>query len=154
MDGHNILVPYNFTSNDEKSIDLVIQTFGQHKDAAITLFHAYIPVPDIEISDKTVMSRIASNLNYLRQKLNELEMEIVRAKDRLIDAGFSGDKVNYVFKPQEKDTAQEIIDQANKGKYTGIVLNRSPASIRKFFTPSVSKKVVKALKNLELYMVG
>lgn len=154
MDGHNILVPYNFTSNDEKSIDLVIQTFGQHKDAAITLFHAYIPVPDIEISDKTIMSRIGGNLNYLRQKINELEAELDKARDRLVSAGFSNDKVRYVFKPQEKDTAQEIIDHASKGKFTGIVLNRSPGSIRSFFTPSVSKKVTKALKDLELYMVG
>jgi hypothetical protein len=154
MDGHKILVPYNFTSTDEKSIDLVIQTFGQHQDAEITLFHSYIPVPDIDVSDKTVMSRMAGNLNYLRQKITELEAEIIKARDRLINAGFTSDRVNYVFKPQEKDAAQEIIDQANKGKFTGIVLNRSPNNIRKFFTLSVSKKVIKALKNLELYMVA
>ena len=154
MDGHKILVPYNFTSNDVKSIDLVIQTFGQYQDAEITLFHSYIPVPDIDVSDKTVMSRMAGNLSYLRQKINELEIEIKKARDRLVSAGFAIEKVNYIFKPQEKDTAQEIIDQANKGRFTGIVLNRSPNSIRNFFTLSVSKKVIKALKNLELYMVA
>ena len=154
MDGHKILVPYNFTSSDEKSIDLVIQTFGQHQDAEITLFHSYIPVPDIDVSDKTVMSRMAGNLSYLRQKITELEVEIIKARDRLISAGFPNERVSYVFKPQEKDTAQEIIEHANKGKFTAIVLNRSPSSIRKFFTVSVSKKVIKALKNLELYMVG
>ncbi len=154
MDGHKILVPYNFTSNDEKAIDLVIQTFGQHQDAEVTLFHSYIPVPDIDVSDKTVMSRMAGNLSYLRQKITELEAEIIKARNRLIGAGFPDESVNYVFKPQDKDTAQEIIEQAHKGKYTTIVLNRSPVSIRKYFTFSVSKKVIKALKNLELYMVG
>jgi hypothetical protein len=154
MDGHKILVPYNFTSNDEKSIDLVIRTFGQHQDAEITLFHSYIPVPDIDVSDKTVMSRMAGSLSYLRQKITELEGDIIKARDRLVSAGFTDERVNYVFKPQEKDAAQEIIDQANKGKYTALVLSRSPGSIRKFFTLSVSKKVTKALQNLELYMVG
>jgi hypothetical protein len=154
MAGQKILVPYNFTTNDEKSIDLVIQNFGQRQDVRITLFHVYLPVPNIEIDDKTVMSRIAGNLSYLRQKINDLEVEIVKARDRLIDAGFAKESVNYIFKPQDKDTAHEIIDQAYSGEFTGIVLSRSPASIRKFFTPSVSKRVTKALGHLELYMVG
>ena len=126
MAGHKILVPYNFTASDEKSIDLVIQNFKQHPDARITLFHVYLPVPNIEIDDKTVMSRISGNLSYLRQKINDLEVEIVKARDRLISAGFAKENVNYIFKPQDKDTAQEIIDQAYNGEFSGIVLSRSP----------------------------
>jgi hypothetical protein len=154
MAGQKILVPYNFTANDEKAIDLVIQNFGPHQDVRITLFHVYLPVPNIEVSDKTVMSRIAGNLSYLRQKINDLEVAIVKARDRLISAGFPKEGVSYIFKPQDKDAAQEIIEHAYNGEFTGIVLNRSPASIRKFFTPSVSKRVEKALQHLELYMVG
>ena len=154
MAAKKILVPYNFTANDEKAIDLVIQNFGQHPDTRITLFHVYLPVPNIEINDKTVMSRISGNLSYLRQKINDMEVEIVKARDRLIDAGFPKEKVNYVFKPQDKDAAQEIIEQAYSGAFTDIILNRSPASIRKFFTASISKRVEKALQHLELYMVG
>ena len=149
-----ILVPYNFTANDEKAIDLVIQNFSQHPDTRVTLFHVYLPVPNIEVSDRTVMSRISGNLSYLRQKINDLEAEIVKARDRLIDAGFPMEKVNYTFKAQDRDAAQEIIEQAIAGEFTGIVLNRSPASIRKFFTASISKRVEKALQHLELYMVG
>ena len=154
MAATKILVPYNFTANDEKAIDLVIQNFSQHPDTRVTLFHVYLPVPNIEVSDRTVMSRISGNLSYLRQKINDLEAEIVKARDRLIDAGFPMEKVNYTFKAQDRDAAQEIIEQAIAGEFTGIVLNRSPASIRKFFTPSVSKRVVRALQHLELYMVG
>lgn len=154
MAAKKILVPYNFTANDEKAIDLVIQNFSQHPETRITLFHVYLPVPNIEINDKTVMSRISGNLSYLRQKINDMEVEIVKARDRLIDAGFPKEKVNYIFKPQDKDAAQEIIEQAYNGEFTDIVLNRSPASIRKFFTPSISKRVEKALQHLELYMVG
>jgi hypothetical protein len=154
MAAKKILVPYNFTANDEKAIDLVIQNFSQHPDTRVTLFHVYLPVPNIEVSDRTVMSRISGNLSYLRQKINDLEAEIVKARDRLIDAGFPRERVNYTFKAQDRDAAQEIIEQAINGEFTGIVLNRSPASIRKFFTPSVSKRVVRALQHLELYMVG
>jgi nucleotide-binding universal stress UspA family protein len=148
-----ILVPYNFTSSDEKTLDFVIQQFDQQRDAAVTLFHAYVPVPDIEISDKTVMSRIAGNITYLRQKIYDLEEALQQARQRLISAGFAEDKVDYVFKPLEKEAALDIIQHAGRGVYTTIVLNRNPSKIRKFFMPSVSKKVTKALKNIDLYMV-
>jgi hypothetical protein len=154
MAAKKILVPYNFTANDERAIDLVIQNFSQHPDARITLFHVYLPVPNIEINDKTVMTRISGNLSYLRQKINDLEAEILKARDRLLEAGFAKERVNHVFKPQERDAALEIIDHAIGGEFTDIVLNRSPASIRKFFTPSISKRVVKALQHLEIFMVG
>ena len=154
MAAKKILVPYNFTANDERAIDLVIQNFSQHPDTRVTLFHVYLPVPNIQIDDKTVMSRISGNLSYLRQKINDMEVEIVKAKDRLISAGFAKEMVGYIFKPQDKDTAQEIIEQVYNGEFTGIVLSRSPTSIRKFFAPSVSKRVTKALQHLDLYMVG
>lgn len=149
-----ILVPYNFTENDEKAIDLVIDSFGREGDVEITLFHTYVPVPDIEVSDKTVMARLSGNMSYLRQKKNELEKAIADAAQRLIDAGFTKEKVHYVFVPRQKETAQEIIDLANSGQFTAIVLNHSPSKIRKFFTTSTSKKVAKALTHKKLYIVG
>lgn len=154
MDTLKILVPYNFTGNDEKAIDLVVDSFGREKDAEITLFHTYVPVPDIEVSDKTVMARLSGNMSYLRQKKNELEKAIADAVQRLIHAGFAKEKVHYIFTPRHKETAQEIIDLAINGEFTGIVLNHNPSKIRKFFTTSISKKVAKALMHKKLYIVG
>jgi nucleotide-binding universal stress UspA family protein len=154
MGAQNILVPYNFTQNDEKAIAVVIDSYGQQPDTQITLFHAYVPIPNIEISDKTVMQRMAGNLAYLRQKNYDLQEELKRAQQRLVSAGFSEKNVQCIFKPQEKETAQEIIDQAVKGRYTAIVLNHHPSKIRKYFTPSVTKRVARALKDIELTVVG
>ena len=154
MGAQNILVPYNFTQNDEKAIAFVIDSYGPQPDTRITLLHAYVPVPDIEISDKTVMRRLAGNLAYLRQKKYDLKEELQQARLRLVTAGFSEKNVQCIFKPQEKETAQEIIDQAVKGKFTAIVLNHHPSKIRKYFTPSVTKRVARALKGVELTVVG
>ena len=149
-----IMVPYNFTVNDEKTIDFVVDSFGRETDAEITLFHTYVPVPDIEVSDKTVMARLSGNMSYLRQKKNELEKAIANAAQRLIDAGFTKEKVHYIFSPRQKETAQEIIDLAIQGRFTGIVLNHNPSKIRQFFTTSISKKVAKELMHMKLYIVG
>ena len=149
-----ILVPYNFTRNDEKAVTFVIHSFSQVEDTEITLFHTYVPVPDIEVSDKTVMARLSGNLSYLRQKIYDLEQSIKDAAERFIEAGFPEEKVHYIFKPRHKETAQEIIDQALEGKFGAIVLNHNPHKIRKFFMPSISKKVSKALMHKELYVIG
>jgi hypothetical protein len=153
MGNQKILVPYNFTSLDEKALDFVIQQYGKDQNAEVTLFNAYISVPSLEVSDKTVMQRVGESLSYLRQKIAESEAGIKNAMDRLKEGGFASDKVHYVFKPQEKDVAQEIIDLARKGQFTTVILNRNPRKIARFFTASVSKKVSKALNDLTLYIV-
>ena len=75
MEVKKILVPYNFTGNDQKALDFVIQRYGQDANVEITLFHAYTAVPKIDVSDKTTMTLMNSNLSYLRQKITELEIE-------------------------------------------------------------------------------
>ncbi len=154
MAAQKILVPFNFTRNDEKAIAFVIDRFSHQPDTQITLFHAYIPVPKIEISDKTVMSRIAGNLAYLRQKNYDLEEALDQTQTRLVKAGFSEQNIKRIFKPQEKEISQEIIEQAAKGEFTTIVLNHNPSKIKRYFTPSVTKKVARALKDIELSIVG
>ncbi len=64
-----VLVPYNYTKNDEKTLDFVTQRYSQTEDVTITLMHVYIPVPDVEVSDRTVMARLIENMAYLRQKI-------------------------------------------------------------------------------------
>ncbi len=154
MTSQKILVPYNFTGNDEKAIEFVMRTFRPDPEVDITLFHTYVPIPEIEVSDKSVMARMAGNLSYLRQKRNELEAALAAAAGRLIEAGFSEDRVRCIFKRRQKETAQEIIDHAVNGEFSTIVLNHSPGKIRKFFTTSISKKVEKALQFKKIYIVG
>lgn len=154
MSLQKLLLPYNFTKTDEKCLDFIIQRFVKDQEIDITLFHAYKSVPVVEIADKTVMKRLSANLAYLRQIIRESESEIVNVKERLINAGFTSDRVHSVFKPQDKGTALEIIEYARSGAFDIIVLNHNPSGITKFFMGSVSKKVSKALNDLEIIMVA
>lgn len=150
-----ILMPYNFTRNDERAVAYVIDSFlDLQEDTEITLFHTYVPVPDIEVSDKTVMARISGNISYLRQKIYDLEKTMKNAAGRLIEAGFPEEKVHCIFRPRHKETAQEIIDYATQGDFGVIILNHSPHRVSNFFMPSISKKVSKALMHKEIYVIG
>ncbi len=148
-----VLVPYNYTKNDEKALDFVTQRYGQTDDVTITLMHVYIPVPDVEVSDRTVMARLIENMAYLRQKIRDAEEAIVAAKKGLIAAGFQEARVHTVFKEKGKDVAQDIIELVRQGRFSTLILNRQPSRITRFFTPSISKKVSRELSDVDIITV-
>jgi len=154
MAGRKVLVPYNFTANDEKALDFVIRKFAPEGDVAVILFNAYTPVPEVQVRNNPIMDRMSANLAYLRQKVREQEEELKGAKKRLVQNGFSEDRVDCVFKPMRKDVAREVVDLARKERCDVVVVNRNPANIKRFFTISVAERVTRDLKDIEVVVVA
>lgn len=154
MPGRKILAPYNFTSSDEKALDFIIRKFALDEDASVTLFNTYAPVPEIQVRNNPIMERMSSNLAYLRQKIREREEELKSVRNRLIQNGFSPDRVNCVFKPMRKDVAREVTELAQKEHFDVVVVNRNPSNIKRFFTVSVADKVTRELKDVEVIVVA
>ena len=144
-----ILLPYNFTIYDEKALDFVIKTFANQKDAKITLFYTYTPLPELDM-ETPVLTQMKGAVRSLSQELNEKEIGLKSAREALLRRGFSGDQVDYTFKKRMKSIADEIIDVASKGHYTVLVLNRQPGKATRLFARSVHNKVLSALKNVTI----
>jgi hypothetical protein len=153
MDRQKVLVPYNFTNYDDKALDFVIRRFADDKGVEVTLFNAYTPLPKIEFRSSPIMEKMSSNLAYLQQKIHEQETGIKQAREKLFQNGFSSDRVHYIFKALNKDVAQDIIDFVLGNEFDVVVLNRNPGKITRFFTVSVSNKVMKSLKEVAVYVV-
>jgi hypothetical protein len=153
MDKQKVLVPYNFTDYDKKALDFVTRRFADDKAAEVTLFNAYTPVPKIELRRSQVMEKISSNLAYLQQKIYEQENCIKQAREKLIQNGFSSNRVHYIFRALNKDVAQDIVDLVLDKSFDMVILNRNPGKITRFFTGSVSNKVMKSLKQIDVYVV-
>lgn len=153
MASQKILLPYNFTSYDQKALDFVVRTFAQVKDVEITLFNSYTAVPEIEQTDSPLMDKLRGNMTYLSQRIHEQEEGLKVAKRNLLENGFSEDQIHYVFKPRRKDISGEIIDLALNGQYNLVVINRKPGKVTRFFTGSVLNKVASALKNVTICLV-
>ena len=137
MASQKLLLPFNFTPNDIKALEFVLQTFKPTKDLEITLFHAYTPVPDIEASGHSVMGKLKANV-----------------MKQLVDEGFPETFIRTVFRPRKWDVATEIIDLAQDEHFDFIVLNHKPGRVSRFFTGSVFNKVVMALKNTTVCIVS
>lgn len=149
-----ILLPYNFTPIDQKTVNFVIETFIHLKNIEITVFNAYTPVPKIETDASSITVKLRSGLGYLSQKLSEQETELNKVKQKLIQCGFSINKTQSIFKSRKKDIAREILELALKNQYDIIVLNRKHAKATSFFSASVSHKVVNSLKGTTVCIVS
>lgn len=154
MSGQKILIPFNFTSNDQKSINFVIKTFAGQKDAEVTLFHAYTPPPQIEASRQTVTAKLSSNISFINKRIADQKEALHQELVKLSDGGFDAGNLSCVFRPRNKDVSAEIIDQANKWRCNVVVLNHKPGKITRFFTGTVFTKVVAGLTNKTVCIVS
>ncbi len=145
MTTHKILVPSNFMSNDDKTLNFVIQKYANDKNAHITLFHAYTPIPEIEMRNNPVMEKMLGNLSYQRQYLQQKEKELQKAKEKLIMGGFIDSQLDFIFTSLKRDVATDIIRLVREKNFNTVVMSRTPGKIARFFTRSISKRLSERL---------
>jgi nucleotide-binding universal stress UspA family protein len=149
-----ILLAYNFTPLDQKAVDFANNAFAHLKDAEITLFNAYTPVPEIETADTSITGKLKSSMGYLTQQVALRKEELNEVRQMLLMGGFGEGQINTEFRPRKKDIASEIIEFARSNGYDVVVLNRKPARVTRFFSGSVSHKVVMNLKDTTVCIVS
>jgi hypothetical protein len=148
MAAQKILVPYNFTVHEWRAFDFIISTFAGRRDVKITLFNAYVPLPEIDFRSNPEMKKLTSGMIFLSEELKKKEFGLKSAKDYFSGKGFSEEQVDYVLKRKEKDIADEIIDAAVNGHYTVVVLARTPGKVSRLLARNVHEKVLRVLKNV------
>jgi hypothetical protein len=153
MVGQKILVPYNFTANDQKAIDFVIRMFKDRDEIDITLFHAFTPAPEVDVQNNPIMEKMSRNLSYLRQKIHGDEARLKAAREVLLASGFAANRVQCVFQPGKRDIAQDILDRIRDDGYDTVVLNRTAGKMTRFFSGNVFTKVVLAVADVTVLIV-
>jgi len=154
MAGKRLLLPQNFTPNDRKALDFVVDTFGQLDDVEVTLFHVYTPPPPVEVSQSNVTEKLRGNMSFLQQQINEKQAGMKAIKAELVEKGFAETSIHQVFRPRKRDIAGEIIDLYGQKHFEYLVLNRKPGKVSRFFTASVSHKALATLKNTTVCVVS
>ena len=149
-----ILVAYNFTNLDQKALDFVVSAFGHLEGIEITIFHAYTPVPEIETEESLVTGKLKGSLSYLSQQIMQRENDLKAVVTKLGQDGLPETQIITVFKPRKKDIASELIDLTRDTKFDVMVLNRKAARVARFFSGSVSNKVLMTLKDMTVCIVS
>ena len=143
-----ILLPYNFSPNDQKAIRFVVDAFAGQADASVTLFHAYTPLPNIDVKANPENLKLRSGMTYLTSELNEKEEALKQVGDILVESGFNRDAVICVFKKRVKSAAEEIVDKV--AGCNVLVLSRGAGKVTHFFTRSIFARVVAALRGVTI----
>ena len=154
MSSQKILVPYNFMAYDQKALDFIIRTFAHLEGVEITLFNTYIPAPEIDVRATPMMEKLKSDLSFLSKKIKEQEKGLKTAKQKLLQNGFSEQKVHYIFQPKKKDIATEIIALVKNQNFNLIVVNHKPGKLSHFFTGNIYSKVINSLKDTTVCVVS
>ena len=154
MATQKLLLPYHFTRLDQKSLKFVIDIFGKLDNIAVTVFNVYTPIPEIDTDATSVTGKLKGSLSYLSQKIKENEALLDEVKDKLIEGGFQENRVDCIFRPRKKDIASEIIELATSDNFNIIVLNRKHARVTRFFSGSISQKVLMTLKDVTVCIVS
>lgn len=149
-----ILLPFNFTLQDEKALDFVIRTFSGIPDKEVTLYNAYTPPPEIDTTPDTVMKTMQQNVRTLHQRNQEREARLKAKVAALVEAGFSRNRVHTAFQPRRRDVAGDIVEAARSRKCEVVVLNRKPGKVSRFFTGSTHARVVSALDGATVCVVS
>jgi hypothetical protein len=145
-----ILVPYNFAPHERKALDFLVSTFVGKEDAKITLFHAYTPLPVVDMDASPELAKMRGAMVTLSKELAEKESSIKATKKYLVDSGFSEDQLDYVFREKEKSVSDEIIDVVTKGHYKVIVLSPTTARVTRLFSRSTYSKLISSLKDITI----
>jgi nucleotide-binding universal stress UspA family protein len=153
MADQKILLPYNFTLFDRKGLDFVVRTFAPLENSSVTVLNFYTPLPDIETSNMSITGKLKEQIGYLAMKIQDQEKALKDACGHLLKSGFDAERVRYVFKPRKKDVAVEILDLIRSESFDLVVLNRKPGKITRFFTGSVSSRVIATLKGSTVCIV-
>jgi hypothetical protein len=143
-----ILLPYNFSPNDQKAIRFAIDAFAGRREVSVTLFHAYTPLPVIDVTANPENIKMRSGMSHLAAELNEKEEALKGVGEMLVKSGFDRNAVTCVFKKRIKSAAEEIVD-----KVVGcnvLILSRGAGRVTQFFTRSIYARVVAALRGVTI----
>lgn len=144
-----ILIPFDETECAQNTVTYVAENLN--KDDEVTLFHV---VPDTAAACGLNSPSLTPYFETERNafcRMEEKREKMIRdsldaARNKLINAGFANDKVYIKTQPQGKKISDDIIHEAQTGKYNTVAMGRSSTSgLKEFFIGSNASRVMHAL---------
>jgi nucleotide-binding universal stress UspA family protein len=152
-----ILIAFDSSENATRAVEYVSRSFPTASN--ITLFHVLADTAVLcEMhSPELAESFIAQQSNFcaLEEKKKQLVKEAMdRAKELLLDAGFSEKNILFKLETKKKGIARDILKEAEDGYNLIVIGRRGLSAIAEFFIGSISQKVSHAAKHVAVLIVN
>lgn len=152
-----ILIAFDESENSLRAVDFVGAHFAG--DCSVTLFNVLLDTeamcamesPELTPYFRSEQSAFCSLEDKKKEVVNQA-ME--RGRQRLVECGFSRDRVKTKTKVREKGIARDIITEIQNGRFDLVVLGKQGLSgFKEFFLGSVPQKVIHGAKNVSILLV-
>ncbi len=123
----------------------------------LVLYHVFIDLPDfywdIEMEPKS-RGAVAYVRSWEADQKRKVEQFMEKARQTLIDAGFTKEAVTIKIKPSEKGIAGDIIEEAKDGYLAVILSRRCEKGLPDPFIGSNASKVIQGLHFVPVFIAG
>jgi nucleotide-binding universal stress UspA family protein len=151
-----LLLAIDGSKNSLMALDYVTHLFQGCPEIKMTLFHVLLPIPPIykeeELSDPVAQKHLR---DWKKKQQESIEKVLVRAKGKMIKAGWSESQIAIRAQEKRIGLARDILFEAEKGLYDAIVVGRRGLSKwEEVFLGSVSNKIVQGAKSIPVWVIG
>ena len=156
--GQKILVALDDSSNAMRTIEFIAKTFSQSENE-LTLFSV---LPDTatlcDMNSPELTPYFISQQNSFcqleEQKKLLIQEALKKAKDILVSAGFSPDRIHLKIQVKKRGIARDIIEEAHSGYAIVVMGKRGLSGVKEFMLGSVSQKVIHGVKDISVVIVN
>jgi nucleotide-binding universal stress UspA family protein len=150
---HKVLIALDSSQGAWRAVEYVAEAFGKTPEVQVTLLQVLSGLPPafwddghiLEVKEKETRQRLVTG--WQREQEKKWHGLVTRAHEVLTKAGIPQDAVASRFKPKYYDVAEDILREAETGRFDTIVMGRRGLGMAKtLLLGSVTQKVVQNAK--------
>jgi len=157
---HKVLIALDSSEGAWRAVEYAAEAFGQTPGVEVTLLHVLSGLPPAFWDDGHILgekekeARQRLVANWQKEQEKNWQDLVKKAHQRLTQAGISKEGVVNKFKPKYFDVAEDILREAETGKFDTIVMGRRGLGMAKtLLLGSVTNKVVQNAKGCAVTIV-
>ncbi|MFZ5447672.1 MAG: universal stress protein [Thermodesulfobacteriota bacterium] len=158
---HKVLIALDRSEGAWRAVEYAAEAFGSAPGVSITLFHVLSGLPPAFWDDGHILneqekeSRQRLVAGWQKDQEKQWQGLVKKAHDHLTKAGIPKDAIVNKFKPKYFDVAEDILGEAEEGKFNTILMGRRGLGMAKtLLMGSVTNKVVINAKGCAVTIVG
>jgi nucleotide-binding universal stress UspA family protein len=158
---HKVLIALDSSEGAWRAVEYVAEAFGHTPGAHVTLLHVLSGLPPAFWDDGHILnerekeSRQRLVSSWQKEQEKQWQGLVNKAHSHLTKAGLPKEAVVNKFKPKYYDVAEDILGEAEEGKFNTIVMGRRGLGMAKaLLLGSVTNKVVQNAKGCAVTIVA
>ena len=158
---HKIIIAIDTSENSLKAAKYAAGILGS--ESHVTLYHVFFKLPHRDIQESDFLPHHHGSFNgsiitdfkkWLAEQRSAVEEAMDKAKKILIEGGLEPQNVKVKIEERKQGVARDILNEIKEGGYDTVIVGRRGLSgVKRFFTGSVTAKIMQHAENCAVWVV-